>query len=61
MVLKFMATGIIEMALPKLHWAWYQQENTVGQRRRRLSESCGPRISRLLEAIPNLREIKKAA
>ncbi len=61
MVLKFMATGIIEMALPKLHWAWYQQENTVGQRRRRLSESCRPRISRLLEAIPNLREIKKAA
>lgn len=61
MLLKFMATGIIEVALPKLHWSWYKQENTVGQMRRRLIEYYRPRISRMLEAIPNLREIKKAA
>lgn len=61
MLLKFMATDIIAVALPKLHWSWYKQEKTVGQMRRRLVEYCRPRISRLLEAIPNVREIKKAA
>jgi len=61
MLLKFMATGIIKVALPKLHWSWYKQENTVGQMRRRLVEYCRPRISRLLEAIPNVREIKVGA
>jgi hypothetical protein len=61
MLLKFMATGIIEVTLPKLHWSWYKHENTVGQMRRRLIEHCRPRISRILEMIPNLREIKKAA
>jgi hypothetical protein len=61
MLLKFMATGIIEVALPKLHWSWYKPENTVGQMRRRLVEYCRPRISRLLEDDNKLREIKKAA
>lgn len=60
-VLKFMATGIIATQMPKLNWSWYAQENTLGQMRRRLVEYCRPRISRLLEAIPNLQEIKKAA
>jgi hypothetical protein len=61
MLLKFMATGVIEVALPKLNWSWYEKENTVGQMRRRLVEYCRPRISRLLEGIPNLRGIRKAA
>ena len=61
MSLKFMATGIMVVALPKLHWPWYKQEHTVGQMRRRLIEYCRPRISRMLEMIPNLQEIKKAA
>ena len=61
MSLKFIATGIIEVALSKLNWSWYKQEGTVGQARRRLVEYCRPRISRMLEAIPNPREIKKAA
>ena len=61
MLLKFMATGIIAVPLPKLHWSWYTKENTVGQMRRRLIEYCRPRISRMFEAIPNLREMKKAA
>ncbi len=61
MVLKFMATGVIGVTLPKLNWSWYAKEHTVGQMRRRLVEYCRPRISRLLEATPNLREIKKAA
>jgi hypothetical protein len=60
MLLKFMGTGIIEVALPKLHWSWYKQENTVGQMRRRLVEYCRPRISRKLADDTNLREIEKA-
>ena len=61
MVLKFIATGNIGVALPKLHWSWYTKENTVGQVRRRLSEYCRPRISRMLQGVTNLREMKKAA
>jgi len=61
MSLKFIATGVIEVALPRLNWSWYKHEGTVGQARRRLVEYCHPRISRLLEVIPKLREIKKAA
>lgn len=61
MLLKFMATGIMTVPLPKLQWSWYKQENTVGQMRRRLIEYCRPRISRMVAAITNLREIKKAA
>jgi hypothetical protein len=61
MTLKFMATGILEVTLPKLHWSWYKQEKTVGQVRRRLIEYCRPRISRMLEVVTKLREMKKAA
>ena len=61
MVLKFMATGIIAVALPKLNWSWYAKEQTVGQMRRRLIEYCRPRISRMLQGVTNLREMKKAA
>jgi hypothetical protein len=61
MLLKLMATGVINMTLPKLHWSWYKKENTVGQIRRRLIEYYRPRISRMLEGVTNLREMKKAA
>ncbi|MBI3796505.1 MAG: hypothetical protein HY268_05975, partial [Deltaproteobacteria bacterium] len=45
-LLKFLATGVLAVPLPDLHWSWYLRENTVGQVRRRLSELCRPRISR---------------
>jgi hypothetical protein len=61
MALKFSATGVIPVALPKLNWSWYEKEETVGQALRRLVEYCRPRISRMVAAIPDLREIKKAA
>jgi len=61
MMLKFIATGIIEVPLPRLNWSWYAQENTVGQIRRRLIEYCRPRISRLLADAADVREMKKAA
>lgn len=60
-LLKFMATGIIAVTLPRLNWSWYAKETTVGQIRRRLIEYCRPRISRRLEGVINLREMKKAA
>jgi hypothetical protein len=46
MLLKFMATGVLPVKLPALHWSWYVREGTVGQVRRRLVEVCRPRISR---------------
>jgi hypothetical protein len=46
MILKFMATGVLPVQLPELHWSWYAREDTVGQMRRRLVEACHPRISR---------------
>lgn len=61
MLLKFMATGVIPVALPQLNWSWYGKEETVGQMRRRLVEHCRPRISRRVAGIATLREIKKAA
>ncbi|MCA1600909.1 MAG: transposase [Acidobacteria bacterium] len=61
MLLKFMATEVIQVTLPKLHWSWYSRENTVGQMRRRLIEYCRPRISRALGVVTNLREMRKAA
>lgn len=61
MALKFMATGVIAVALPKLNWSWYEKEDTVGQMRRRLVEYCRPRISRMVAGVADLREIKKAA
>lgn len=45
-VLKLIATGQLEVELPKLHWDWYKREDTVGQVRRRLIEYCRPRLSR---------------
>ncbi|MCA1617094.1 MAG: hypothetical protein LC729_01005 [Acidobacteria bacterium] len=61
MMLKFMATGVISVALPQLHWSWYKQEKTVGQMRRRLIEWCRPRISRALGVLIKVQEMEKAA
>lgn len=61
MLLKLMATGALVVRLPRLNWSWYSNEQTVGQVRRRLIESCRPRISRVLSKIVNLREMKQAA
>jgi Transposase DDE domain len=61
LLLKLMATEVIQVALPKLHWSWYRNENSVGQLRRRLIEYCRPRISRAVGTISNLQEIRKAA
>jgi len=61
MVLKFTATGVIAVALPKLPWSWYAKEDTVVQARRLLVEYCRPRISRMVANLANLREIIKAA
>jgi hypothetical protein len=61
MLLKFIATEALLVSLPKLNWSWYSKEQTVGQVRRRLIESCRPRISRALSKMANLREMKKAA
>jgi Transposase DDE domain len=47
-VLKLIASGVLEVELPKLNWPWYKREQTVGQIRRRLIEHCRPRISRTL-------------
>jgi hypothetical protein len=46
MILKFLATDVLPVKLPTLHWSWYAREDTVGQVRRRLIEACHPRISR---------------
>jgi hypothetical protein len=61
MILKMIASEALAVSLPKLNWSWYSKEQTVGQIRRRLIESCRPRISRVLSKIANLREMKKAA
>jgi Transposase DDE domain len=61
MVLKLIATETLLVSLPKLNWSWYSNEQTVGQVRRRLIESCRPRISRALLKLAKLREMKKAA
>ena len=61
MMLKLMATEVLQVTLPKLHWSWYQNEHSVGQLRRRLIEYCRPRISRAVGTISNLQEIRKAA
>jgi hypothetical protein len=61
LLLKFVATGVLTLPLPALHWSWYPRENTVGQVRRRLIALCRPRISRdkLWEASEH--ELPKAA
>jgi hypothetical protein len=61
MILKFIATGVLPVQLPKLHWSWYERENTVGQVRRRLIEACCPRISRVKVDRPIRQKLVKAA
>jgi hypothetical protein len=61
MTLKLLGTGVLEVELPQLNWSWYRKETTVGQMRRRLIEYCRPRISRLMEVVAKVGEIKKAA
>lgn len=61
MLLKLMATEVIQITLPKLNWSWYRNEHSVGQLRRRLIEYCRPRISRAVGMISNLQEMRKAA
>ena len=61
MSLKFIATGVLAVPLPKLHWPWYTRENTVGQVRRRLIEACHPRISCVKVDRPIRQKLAKAA
>jgi hypothetical protein len=43
MILKLIASGVLAVPLPRLHWPWYTRENTVGHVRRRLIEA-GPHV-----------------
>jgi hypothetical protein len=61
MLLKFLATGVLSVQLPELHWAWYGREHTVGQVRRRLIDACHPRISRVSAARPIRQKLAQAA
>lgn len=61
MILKFIATGVLAVPLPKLHWPWYTREHTVGQVRRRLIEACPPRISCVKVDRPIRQKLAKAA
>jgi hypothetical protein len=61
LLLKFLATGVLTLPLPALHWSWYPRENTVGQVRRRLIELCRPRISRAKPCTVHQRELANAA
>ena len=61
LLLKFLATGVLSVPLPALHWSWYPRENTVGQVRRRLMELCRPRISREKPCTFSEQEFAKAA
>jgi DDE family transposase len=61
MILKLIATRVLPVALPELHWSWYERENTVGQVQRRLIEACRPRISRVKAARPIRQKLAKAA
>jgi len=61
LLLKFLATGVLTLALPALHWSWYPRENTVGQVRRRLIELCRPRISRDKPTTSSEQELANAA
>jgi hypothetical protein len=60
-LLKFLATEVLSVPLPDLHWSWYPRENTVGQIRRRLIELCRPRISRDKPCPVSEQEFAKAA
>jgi hypothetical protein len=61
MLLKFIATGVLPVELPKLNWSWYGRENTVGQIRRRLIEYCRPRLSRRKAETAAMQKMKEAA
>jgi hypothetical protein len=61
MILKFIATRVLPVQLPELHWSWYARENTVGQVQRRLIEACRPRISRVKADRPLRQKSAKAA
>ena len=61
LLLKFLATGVLAVPLPALHWSWYPRENTVGQIRRRLIALCRPRISRDKPCFSRDQEFAKAA
>jgi hypothetical protein len=60
-LLKFLATGVLRVPLPDLHWSWYSRQNTVGQVQRRLRELCRPRISRDKACPSCLQKFAKAA
>jgi hypothetical protein len=60
LLLKRVATGVLSVPLPELHWSWYQRENTAGQVRR-LIELCRPRISRDKPYTAHDPELAKAA
>ena len=61
MILKFIATHVLPVELPALHWSWYARENTVGQVQRRLIEACRPHISRVKADRPIQQKSAKAA
>jgi hypothetical protein len=61
LLLKFLATGVLDIPLPALHWSWFSRENTVGQIRRRLIDLCCPRISRDKPGPISEQEFAKAA
>jgi hypothetical protein len=61
MILQWIATGVLAVPLPRLHWTWDTRENTVGQGRRRLSAACHPRISWVKAKRPIRQKLAKAA
>jgi hypothetical protein len=61
MLLKLIATRVLQVQLPMLHWSWYEREDTVGQVRRRLIAACSPRISRTKLAGAIKQKLAKAA
>ena len=61
MILKFLATGVLPVPLPKLPWAWSEREHTGGQVRRRLMEACCARISRVKVDRPIRQKLVKVA
>jgi hypothetical protein len=61
LLLKFIATGVVPLALPTLNWPWYKQENTVGQVRRRLIALCRPPISATEREPAMEQQLPKAA
>jgi len=61
MILKFIATRVLPVPLPTLHWSWYEREDTVGQVRRRLIAACHPRISRIKMVGAIKQKLAKAA